>query len=172
MNDLERDHLLQVNAPVGPQKPAPRIPSVAGVVFGPDFGERATERELDALIDQVLFGHKVEWRLWDARKLPFRMGQSDFGMPVGVPYYQTKIEDAWLIVEELRKRGITLSIDSRRDLDPNVHNYCDDLIRLKDEKYQVQRWNLDTQRLDPAVYGKTAPEAICKAAAIIVWMKV
>jgi hypothetical protein len=175
-SDAERDRLLHLNAPIGPQRPSPlpvpgKVVTVPPKVDGPALGQRAIERELDAMIDQVLFKHKVEWRLLGDRVMPFRAGQSDFGMPMSVPYYQTKIEDAWLIVEELRRRGIALSIDSRLDLNPNDCN-CDDLVRLKDEKYQVQRWNRDSQRLDPPVYGGTAPEAICKAAAIVVWMKV
>lgn len=134
-----------------------------GTVTDPDFGKRLAVRESDALLDGKLFGHEVEWSLWGSREVPFRKGWRDFGMPFSVPCYHEKIEDAWLIVEEFRQRGISLSVSSRPDLDPSA-NHCDELVRLKDEKYQVQRWNRDTQRFDPAVYGRTAEEAICKAA--------
>lgn len=132
-------------------------------VQDPDFGKRLTAREPDALLDEKLFGHEVQWSLWSDREVPFRKGWHDFGMPFSVPYYTEKIEDAWLVVEEFRKRGISLSVKSRTDLDP-AENNCDDLIALQHEKYQVQAWNKENQRYDPAVYAKTAPEAICKAA--------
>ncbi len=135
-------------------------------VNDPDFGKRLVSREPDALLDEKLFGHEVQWALWGSREMPFRKGWQDFGMPFSVPYYTEKIQDAWLVVEELRKRGITLSVKSRQDLDPSQNN-CDEVIALKDEKYQVQWWNNENQRYDPAVYGKTAPEAICKAAMVI-----
>lgn len=136
-----------------------------GFVTDPDFGKRDSSREPDALIDEKLFGHKVDWRMCGNRQTPYRTGGHDFGMPFSVPYYYSDIKDAWEIVEEFRKRGITLIIGSREDLDPSQREgyYCDDLLALKDEKYRVQRWNKDNQRYDPAVYAKTAPEAICKA---------
>lgn len=137
--------------------------TMVGKVSDPDFGKRLIYREPDALLDEKLFGHKVHWSMCGTRKAPYRTGCQDFGMPFSVPYYHSDIKDAWVIVEELRKRGITLSIGSRADLDPSDNN-CDDLISLKDEKYQVQRWNDDNNRYDAAVYGKTAEEAICKAA--------
>jgi hypothetical protein len=132
-------------------------------VVDPDFGKRLVSRKPDVLLDEKLFGHQVVWALWGSRKLPFRKGWQDFGMPFRVPHYHEEIQDAWLIVEELRRRRISLSVSSCTDLDPKANN-CQELIDLKDEKYQVQRWNDDTQRYDPAVYGRTAQEAICKAA--------
>jgi hypothetical protein len=126
----------------------------------PDFGKRVVAREPDALIDEKLFGHQVEWALWGDREQPFRKGQRDYGMPVSVPYYHEKISDAWLIVEELRNRGIVLSIKSCADLDPNANN-CEDLIKLKTMKFCVQRWNKNNQKYDPGVYAVTAQQAIC-----------
>lgn len=141
-----------------------------GKVNDPDFGKRLVAREPDALLDEKLFGHEVQWAIWGDREAPFRKGWNDFGMPFSVPYYTEGIEDAWLIVEELRKRGISLSISSREDLNPSGTN-CADLMAIMDAKYQVQCWNKVLQRLDPAVYGKTAPEAICKAALQILGLR-
>lgn len=137
-------------------------PAKMGKVHDPDFGKRDASREADALLDQKLFGYEIHWGMCGSLEVPYRKGQHDYGMPFSVPYYHSDIKDAWAIVEELRKRGITLSLSSRADLDPSKNN-CDDVIRLKDEKYQVQRWNRENQRYDPPVYGKTAEEAICKA---------
>jgi hypothetical protein len=109
------------------------------------------ERELDALIDQKLFGHDVEWASWSNSRILVRKGQRYFGIPAVVPGYHMKISDAWKVVEELWQRGISLCITSS-------------VVALKDEKYCVGIWNVGTQRFDPPVYGKTAPEAICKAA--------
>lgn len=135
-------------------------------VVDPDFGKRRAEREPDALLDQKLFGYETEWVLSGNRQSPMRKGWHDYGMPFSVPYYRENIQDAWLIVEELRRRGIVLSIKSREDLDPAANN-CPELIQLKDEKYQVQRWNKEAQRYDPSVFGKTAQEAICKMAFLV-----
>lgn len=124
------------------------------------------ERDLDAFIDQNLFGHDVAWILWGGGKVLARKGQRDIGIPVTVPGYHVRISDAWKVVEELRERGIALCINSNVDLDPKANN-SPALIALKDEKYHVQVWNVRDQRLDPPIYGKTAPEAICKAAASV-----
>lgn len=110
------------------------------------------ERELDALIDQKLFGHDVVWMPWGGGKVLARKGQRDFGIPAIVPGYHMKISDAWKVVEELSQRGVSLCITSNVSEAP------------KDEKYQVGIWNVGAQRLDPPAYGKTAPEAICRAA--------
>lgn len=139
-------------------------------VHDPDFGKRIVSREPDALLDEKLFGHEVVWAMAGGRQAPYRKGQHDYGMPFSVPYYHSDIKDAWVIVEHLRKCGITLSIKSREDLDPAEDN-CDDLTALKEMKYQVQRWNNENQRYDPAVYGKTAPEAICEAARSVLGLK-
>ncbi|SRR5579871_1099460 len=133
------------------------------VVRDPDFGKRLTSREPDALLDEKLFGHQVVWSLWGSREMPFRKGWQDFGMPFSVPYYSSDMREAWKVVEELRKRGIMISVKSREDLDPAKNN-CDDLIQLKDMKYAVQSWDKDLNRYSPSVYGKTAEEAICNAA--------
>lgn len=135
-------------------------------VVDPDFGKRLVEREPDVLLDQKLFGHEVEWALWGCREAPFRKGWHDYGMPFSVPYYHEKIQDAWLIVEELRRRGIEMTVKAREDLDPAANN-CPELVQLKDEKYCVQVWNKEDQRYGPAVYGKTAQEAICKMAFLV-----
>jgi hypothetical protein len=140
--------------------------SIPGNVVDPDYGKRLFQRVPDTFLDEKLFGHEIYWAICGSREAPYRKGWQDFGMPFSVPYYDSDLGDAWLIVEELRRRGIRLSISSREDLDPSKNN-CDEVIALKDEKYQVQRWNNDNQRYDPAVYGKTAPEAICKAAMTI-----
>lgn len=118
-------------------------------VDDPDFGKRLISREPDALIDEKFFGHKVHWMLCGNREVPYRTGWHDFGMPFSVPYYHSDIKDAWEIVEELRKRGIILSIGSMVDGDPS------------NERYRIS-WR-DSSKGEP-IYGKTAPEAICKAA--------
>jgi hypothetical protein len=79
-------------------------------VVDPDFGKRVVSREPDALLDEKLFGHEVQWALWGSRQLPFRKGWQDYGMPYSVPHYHEKIQDAWLVVEELAKRGIRMEI--------------------------------------------------------------
>jgi hypothetical protein len=135
-------------------------------VVDPDFGKRPVNRERDAVLDEKLFGHEVQWVLAGGRERPVRKGWHDCGMPFSMPYYHEKIQDAWLIVEELRRRGIALSIKSREDLDPAANN-CPELIQLKEEKYEVQRWNKKVQRYDPPVFGKTAQEAICKTAFLV-----
>lgn len=134
-------------------------------VKDPDFGKRDSHREKDALIDQKLFGHEVDWRICGNRQAPYRTGWHDFGMPFSVPYYQSRMEDAWKIVEELRGRGIELSVKSIADLDPKANN-CDEIVKLHEQglKYCVQRWNKENQRYEPAVYGRTAAEAICTVA--------
>lgn len=137
--------------------------SLPGAIVDPDFGKRLFERVPDSLLDGKLFGHETYWAICGSREVPYRKGWHDFGMPFSVPYYSSDLGDAWLIVEELRRRGIELSVKSRADFDPRANN-CEDLIKLKDEKYQVQSWNNDTQRYGPSDYGKTAPEAIVKAA--------
>ncbi len=132
-------------------------------MLDPDFGKREPEREQDALIDQKIFGHETDWLLDGTRTNPRRKGWHDFGMPFSVPYYTSETRDAMLIVEELRRRGIELSIKSIAPLDPKANN-CAEVIALQDQglKYCVQKWNKENQRYDPAVYGKTAAEAICK----------
>lgn len=79
-------------------------------VADPDFGKRLISREPDALLDEKLFGHRVHWMLCGNREVPYRTGWHDFGMPFSVPYYHEKIQDAWLVVEELGKRGIRIGI--------------------------------------------------------------
>lgn len=135
--------------------------SKPGMVVDPDFGKRLFQREPDALLDEKLFGHEIYWACGN-REVPYRKGWRDFGMPFSVPYYSSDLGDAWLLVEELRRRGIELCVKSRADLNPSDNN-CEDLIKLKDEKYCVQSWDNAAQRYGPADYGKTAPEAICKA---------
>jgi hypothetical protein len=120
------------------------------------------ERDLDALIDQKLFGHDVEWTSWSNSRILVRKGHR-IGIPLIVPGYHMKISDAWKVVEELRERGISLCITSNVDFNPGANN-SPELIVLKDEKYCVGIWNVGTQRFNPPSYGKTAPEAICKAA--------
>lgn len=132
-------------------------------VADPDFGKRDSSREADAVIDEKLFGHEVDWRMCGNRQVPYRTGWHDFGMPFSVPYYRTRMGDAWLVVEELRRRGIELSIKSIADLDPKANN-CPRLIELQDEKFCVQRWNKEYQRYGSSVYGKTAQDAICMTA--------
>lgn len=124
------------------------------------------ERELDAFIDQNLFGHDVAWVLWGGGKVLARKGQRDIGIPVTVPGYHVRISDAWKVVEELRERGISICLTSNVDLDPKANN-SPELIALKDQKYHVGIWDSRSQRFGSSVYGKTAPEAICKAAASI-----
>lgn len=135
-------------------------------VADPDFGKRSVHREPDALIDEKLFGHKVDWRMCGNRQEPYRTGWHDFGMPFSVPYYHTEIQDAMQIVEAFRRRRITLSIKSEEDLDPKANN-CQDLIDQQDMKYCVQWWDREDQRYRPGVLGRTAQEAICKQAFII-----
>lgn len=82
-------------------------------IADPNFGKREPIREVDALFDQKVFGHATEWRLWGSREMPFRKGFHDYGMPFSVPYYHEKIQDAWLLVDELVKRGIQIPIQAR-----------------------------------------------------------
>ncbi len=81
-------------------------------VADPNFGKRDPEREQDALLDQRIFGHETEWALWGNREVPFRKGWRDYGMPFSVPYYHSRIQDAWVVVEALTDAGIVLSIPS------------------------------------------------------------
>jgi hypothetical protein len=81
------------------------------------------------------------------------------------PRYSRDISAAWEIVEVLRNRRITLSVSSIKPFDPKA-NYCEPFNH--DEKYQVQVWSDDDQSYDEAVYGKTAEEAICRAALQVV----
>lgn len=132
-------------------------------VVDPDFGKRLFERVPDSLLDEKLFGYETYWAICGSREVPYRKRWHDFGMPFSTPYYSSDMGAAWLIVEELRRRGIELSINSRADLNPSANN-CDEVLKLKGNKYCVQSWDADAQRYGPADYGKTAPEAICKAA--------
>ncbi len=92
------------------------------------------------------------------------LGKSGDAFPEGMARLRDALQrDAWKVVEELRNRGITISVKSREDLDPTKDN-CDELIQLKDMKYAVQSWDKDLNRYSPSVYGKTAEEAICNAA--------
>ena len=83
-------------------------------IADPNFGKREPTRELDALFDQKVFGYETVWRLEGTREVPFRKGWHDFMMPFSVPYYHAKIQDAWLLVDELVKRGIQIPIPAKR----------------------------------------------------------
>ncbi len=79
-------------------------------VKDPDFGKREPDREQDAILDQKIFGHETQWALWGNREMPFRQGWHDHGMPYSVPYYHSRIQDAWLIVEALIGRFLFFNI--------------------------------------------------------------
>ena len=88
-----------------------------------------------------------------------------------LPRYHESIEEAWKIVEELRRRRIELSVKSVEDLD-STKNCCDELIKLHNEgmKYCVQAWDKYEQRYGAAIYGRTGPEAICGMAIHLIEM--
>ncbi len=90
-------------------------------IADPNFGKREPTRESDALFDQKVFGYETEWRLEGTREAPFRKGWHDFGMPFTVPYYHDRIQDTWLLVDELVKRGIQIPIQARRSQEAATH---------------------------------------------------
>jgi len=119
-------------------------------------------RELDVLVAKEIFGIEVEWdyALWDVNKqcnkLPFCkgkprtvLGPMAHSVSNTIPGYSTDISAAWLVVEKL------IDIHPQGDFH---------LEHLEDEWCCGWCYPPSGADLDNWICGKTAPEAICKAA--------
>lgn len=127
-------------------------------------------RTLDALVDEKLFGREVVWAQWGGSDQAFRKGESDFGMPMSVPYYSTKIADAFLLVDLMRDDWFSFKAFQPAKEAP-------ELIRSPYEYANVSficgagpcsRHNTDFHNHHGAynVEAETLPLAICRAALI------
>lgn len=110
-------------------------------------------REMDALIAQKVMGFKVIKNdgtfpeQWKGESHLIKMKDGDLAL---VPYYSTKIEDAWLVVEKMIKDGYGISFE-----------------------YADENWVFSFREPIPVILSlweevreESAPHAICKGALI------
>lgn len=97
--------------------------------------------ELDALVDQHLFGHQVGWH--GSRENVRRYCGGDWER---IPPYSASISDAWRVVERMRELGFTYSL--AENLDQYVANF----------------WKLTCAPQHGMGCADGAPEAVCRAA--------
>ena len=102
---------------------------------------RLEGRELDAAVHECVFGRRVKWATPSAAfNFPF-----DPDTRMRIPHYSTDIAAAWQVVERMRERGLyfELGVASKAP-------YAKAWLWNKDNYWQAE--------------GRTAPEAICRAA--------
>jgi len=94
-------------------------------------------RDLDAQVaEKVMQGRKL--------------GAGKPGHGVEIPHYSTSISEAWLVVEEMRKREFVVNIENGRLPDWWLCGF-----------YPIE---FPEQRTKGEAKANTAPEAICRAA--------
>jgi hypothetical protein len=111
-----------------------------------------TNREIDVLIAQKVFGHNVVHTTWGKNKQYecYTIGEPEYYYtsddPQGirmneVPYYSDDIEAAWTVLDSLKDCVVEVSYD-----------------------YNNNYWCCCMQGGKVEVYNQTAPRAICEAA--------
>ena len=112
-------------------------------------------RELDAEVAEKVMGHG--YRTFPNGALPnvkhwFRKGDDRNYGAFLLPYYSTSIADAWLVVEEMRKRGYGCAIFYHWQL-CETNPSCE---------FDWRDNNGNLRAIEES--GGTVPEAICRAA--------
>ena len=110
-------------------------------------------RELDALVEQYVFGNKVRW-VQDLITDQYPVSDQEGYI---VDYYSTDISAAWEVVEKMSKT--CFSEVAMTELDDGAWGWMARFILVLNEPYTVKGYRAT---------AKTAPEAICKAALLAV----
>lgn len=104
-------------------------------------------RELDALIAQMVFNHKVEWRDTDYARFPVRVigldGSTDYDE---IPHYSTDFAAAIPILKRLGKDGLSYTYTGAGS------------------EHEVIFFSPELEDWAEEVHAATAPLAICLAA--------
>ena len=120
--------------------------------------------EIDILIAEKIFGHKVVHKTWNKGKChSYSIGEPDYYDDLGaselhnpLPNYSSDIKDAWTVIEALQTKGFSFSLLWDAHIlckSFNVSNYANDL--------PCRGWK---GKEEFEIVEDSAPLAICLAA--------